>query len=135
MNPDDLSAQNWHPQPPALALAVQKLRAESGLDLPADYLAFFGQSNGGEGELGGGWVSLWPVQEVLQLNRDYEIQRWAPGFFGIGSDGGDKALVFDVRAPKPWKIYTMPFGSLVGEDAVLIAESFALFIEKLKRKQ
>lgn len=131
MDFNDLPETHWHREPPAEPTVVQDLALQSGLELPEDYLAFLHFSNGGEGDLGidGGWYSLWPAQEVLRLNRDYEIQQWDFGFFGIGSDGGGEALVFDTRTPQPWKLYRIPFASLAEDEALLVAESFAMFIQ------
>ena len=133
MNFNDLPAANWHPELPAAPTIIQELRLQSGLDLPTDYLAFLRFSNGGGGNFGidSGWFWLWPAEEVLQLNRDYEILHWVPGFFGFGSDGGGEALTFDTRTPQPWKIYKIPFVGLEESEAILIAQSFAAFIETL----
>ena len=65
----------WHPQPPDSSATIKALRAQSGLDLPPAYPAFFEQSNGGDGELGidPGWVSLWSAEEVIK--RNHEVQQ------------------------------------------------------------
>lgn len=130
MNFNDLLETNWHRQPPADAAIVQELLIQSELNLPKDYLDYLRFSNGGDGDLGDrvGWCSLWPAEEVIQLNRDYEIQQWVPGFFCIGSDGGGEAFVFDTRTPAPWKLYKIPFVCLAEDEAMFVAESFAAFI-------
>ncbi len=121
----------WHPQPPAQPSAINNLLASSRLDLPANYLDLLNFSNGGEGELSvfPGWFSLWPAEEVVQLNEGYEVQKWLPGFFGFGSSGGGEMLAFDTRTQQPWKIYSVPFVGMAEEEAVLVAESFATFIK------
>ena len=135
MNFNDLPSPNWHREPPADAVIVGELLLQSELQLPEDYLAFLRFSNGGEGDLGDsmGWCSLWPAEEVLQLNRDYEIQQWVPGFFCIGSDGGGEGLCFDTRTSAPWKLYKIPFVSLAESEAMPLADSFAAFIQALGR--
>lgn len=136
INFNDLPATNWHRELPADSAVVQELSLQSGLELPEDYLAFLQFSNGGGGNFGvdGGWYYLWPAEEVIQLNRGYEIQQWTPGSFGIGSDGGGEALVFDTCTPQPWKLYKIPFISLAEDaedEALLVSESFAAFIETI----
>lgn len=128
---------HWYPQPPASSEAVEALRTQSGLDLPRAYLAFFEQSNGGDGDLGiaPGWLSLWSIEEVLGLNRDYEVQQWIPGFFGFGTNGGGELLAFDTRTPHPWKIYMIPFVPMDANDALLVAEDFASFAQAIGRSQ
>ena len=128
-----LTTTNWHREPPALPDVIAQLLAQSELDLPADYLDFLRFSNGGGGDFGidSDWYYLWPAEEVLQLNRDYEIQQWVPGFFAIGSDGGGEALVFDTRTSAPWKLYKISFSCLAEDEILLVAESFATFIQTL----
>ena len=133
MNFNELPAENRHKKLSAETNVIQRLLMESELDLPEDYLEFLRLNKGSEDSFSDGWIYLWPAQEVLQLNRDYEIQQWVPGFFCIGSDGGGEGLCFDTRTPHPWKIYKIPFGSLAESEAMLLADSFAAFIETLSR--
>lgn len=130
------SSRKWYRQPPASSKAIADLIDCSGLDLPHDYQTFLASSNGGEGDLSvePGWFNFWPVEEALQLNRDYEVQKWLPEFFGFGSNGGGELLAFKITAPNLWVIYMIPFGSLTQEDAVLIAKNFADFMEAIGRK-
>lgn len=93
-DPNNLPTPGWHPEPPAAPDALEVLLLGSGLNLPQDYLRFLRCSNGGEGELGvhPGWFSLWPAEEVLELNQSIEVQKWLPGFFGFGSNGGRRIV-------------------------------------------
>jgi hypothetical protein len=126
---------HWYSQPPASLEAITALRAQSGLDLPPAYLAFLERSNGGDGELGiePGWVSLWPAEEVVGLNRNYQEEQWIPGFFGFGSNGGGELLAFDTRTPHPWKVYMIPFISVDEEEAILVAQDFTTFAQAIGR--
>lgn len=128
---------HWYPQPPASSETIEALQAQSGLDLPPAYLAFLERSNGGASELGidPGWVSVWPAEEVVKLNRDYEVQQWIPGFFGFGSNGGSELFVFDTRTSHLWKVYMIAFISMDEEEAILLAEDFATFAQAVGRPQ
>ena len=132
-NLKNLLGTSWQPEPPAEPSAIEALPSESGLDLPEDYLQFLRFSNGGEGELGvkPGWFQLWPTEEVIGLNKGYEVQKWVAGFFGFGSNGGGELLAFDTRKPQPWKVYMIPFECLREEEAVLVADSFASFVKAI----
>lgn len=132
-NPKHPAKSQWYPGPPAAPDAIEALVAESGLELPADYLKFLASFNGCEGSLGAKlrWFQLWPVEEILQLNKDYEVQKWVPGFFGIGSDGGGYLLAFDTRTSWPWEIVKVPFGYLDKVEATLVAASFNEFVKSI----
>lgn len=130
---NDLPRTNWHREPPAEPDAVQTLLLQSGVDLPESYIQFLKFSNGGEGELGvsPGWFALWPAEEVLELNKGFGVQKWLPNFFGFGSNGSGELLAFDTRKTRPWSIYAVPFDVLEEEAALVVADSFAVFVEAI----
>jgi hypothetical protein len=101
----------WDPEEPAKPESIQNLVENAGKELPEEYLALLGYSDGGDGILGiePGWLQLWSSTEVLEHNKDYEIEEYIPGFFGFGSSGGGELLAFDTRRGKPWKIVMIPF--------------------------
>lgn len=34
------------------------------------------------------WYVLWRPEELEEINRDYELQKYAPGFIAFGGNGG-----------------------------------------------
>jgi hypothetical protein len=116
----------WRPQPPASDAALSALRNRPSLNLPDGYLQQLANSNGGEGELAvhPGWIALWPAEEVIPLNVGYQIDKWLPGFFGFGSNGGGELLAFDLRDGEPYPIIIVDFVSMDPSEAVQIATSF-----------
>src|ERR1044072_7362040 len=81
--------------PPSDTGAIRHFESESGLRLPDDYARFLQQTNGGEGFLGNAYVILWRVEELIEMNKAYEVTEYAPGLFLFGSDGGGEAFAFD----------------------------------------
>ncbi len=126
----------WYREPPAPTSVLEALQAEVKITLPADYLIFLEYSNGGEGRLGmdPGRFQIWPAQEVVQLNRDYEVQRWLPHLLGFGSDGGGKLLAFEIKVEADWPVCMVPFGDLTPESIRIIAPNFAALIQALGRE-
>src|SRR5947209_6466533 len=87
--------RGWqHREPPASATALRELAEAAPVPLPDEYAALLRFSNGGEGQLAvePGWFQLWSAEEVLELNRDYGVNEFLPGFFGFGSSGGGELL-------------------------------------------
>jgi hypothetical protein len=86
-------------------------------------------SSGGEGDLAvqPGWISFWPVEDVMALNEDHEIGDNLPGFLGFGSDGGGELIAFDLRAGQPFPIVMIPFIPMEVGEARQIAGSFDEF--------
>ena len=120
----------WDRYPPADAAAIEKLIATAGIELPEEYVACLRYSNGGEGELGitPGWFQLWSAEEVVDLNKEYEVEQNAPGLFAFGSSGGGEWFAFDTRGQKPWKVVMLPFIPMDIKEAIVIADDFIAFI-------
>lgn len=49
------------------------------------------------------WLcEFWPIDEVLNYNRDYEVEVYAPGYLGFATNGGGEMYAFS------------PAGAIVG---------------------
>jgi SMI1/KNR4 family protein SUKH-1 len=92
-------------------------------------MAFLGRANGGEGFIGERYVRLWRAEELIEVNRGYNVAEFFPSLFLIGTDGGGEAYAFDVSANDP-TVFEVPF---VGKpsDARAIADSFDTFVAPL----
>jgi len=125
----------WTRQAPASESALAALVAGVDFELPAGYLAFLRYSNGGEGDmcLEPGYFRLEPAESVVEYNLDYQVQRFLPGFFAIGSSGGGEMLAIRKDAASPCPIYMVPFVPMAAEDAVETAFNFELFAMSLGR--
>lgn len=60
----------------------------SGVLLPEDYLAFIKKHNGGEGDIGGTYLVLFPLEELQTVNDNYATAEVLDGCVIIGGDGG-----------------------------------------------
>ena len=63
--------------------------------LPRSYMDFMRKHNGGEGSIGETWLSLYRIEELQQINDEYEIKKYLPEHIVIGSDGGDEFYGID----------------------------------------
>lgn len=74
-------------------------------------------------------VEMWAESDLETFNREYEVAKYAPGFYGVGSDGGGEMLALDTNG----KIYCLPFIGMSPEAATLIADSWESFFATFKR--
>ena len=127
---------DWYKAEPAEEIEIQKLIANAGIDLPEEYIAFLRFSNGGGGKLGinPGWFQLWKAEEVIQLNKAYQVDKYLPGFFGFGSNGGDELLAFPKSKEKSWKVVMIPFIPMDAKLAILVANNFEEFISAIGKE-
>jgi hypothetical protein len=107
--------------PPASPEAINRLRAELGLELlPGEYVAFLAQADGVEADA----FSLYPCQDVPERNRTYEVALYAPGYFAIGDDGGGRAIVLragDEASP----VFVVGHGSMSPDEMRKVAGSLS----------
>jgi hypothetical protein len=116
--------------PPADATLIRQFDAESAFRLPDDYLEFLQQTNGGEGFVGDAYVIFWRVEELVEMNKAYQVAEYAPGLFLFGSDGGGEAFAFDTRSDsKP--VVSVPFVGMELKLARPTAPNFKMFLEEL----
>jgi len=117
---------------PAAREAIHELERSSSLSLPAEYLNFLRQSNGGEGFVGDEYLCLWRAEELVEFNTGYEVAEFVPELFLFGSNGGGESFAFDRRS-NPWSIVMVPFIPLELKEALPIASTFAEFFQALSR--
>jgi len=100
------------------------------MTLPPEYVSYCAGTGPQEGGLTvePGWFQLWPLDEVAQLNNDYQIPESIPGFLGFGSSGGGELLAFDAAG----RIVMIPFIPISAEEARLVADSWGDFVEKIE---
>jgi hypothetical protein len=125
----------WTKAPPASPHEIAALLHESALPLPAEYIAFLRESNGGEGNLDvePGWCQLWPAAEVIAHNASYDVQAELPGFLAFGSSGAGQLLAFDGRGQRPFPVVAVPYVALGPEEASPVAADFTSFVRLLGR--
>lgn len=84
--------------PPADPGVIDNLSASIGVALPADYLDFLRLHNGGEGFIGEDYFIFWRAEDLVTFNREYEVEKYAPGILLFGSDGGGDGYGFDTQS-------------------------------------
>lgn len=71
---------------------------------------------------------LWPLALVEALNNGYAVEEFAPGYIGIGSDGGGEMIAL---APSG-EVVAMPFVGMEPEEAVVLAPTWDEFESRIK---
>lgn len=119
---------------PASRGSIALCQSDLKFKLPVDYERFLAQMNGGEGFIGSNYLRAWPVEDLIQCNKDYLVDEAAPELFLFGSNGGGEAFAFDTRSSPP-PIVAVPFIVISLEDAKEIAPNFDAFLQHLYQSE
>ncbi|MFL0267407.1 SMI1/KNR4 family protein [Candidatus Clostridium radicumherbarum] len=76
---------------------ISETENKLGIKFPSDYIEFMLFSNGCEGTIGESYISIWPIEELIDTNENLEVEKYTPGLVLFGSDGGGEAFAFDMR--------------------------------------
>ena len=113
---------------PLTAKEVGAFLEQINFQPPVGFIEFFSTSNGAEFYNDKICIILWPLTDMIKLNKDYQVDEFATGFFAFGSDGGDTAFCL---GKKTGQIYEMPFIGMSMEEAALSHESFLDLLDLL----
>ena len=118
---------------PATIQMIEKVEKEWNINLPNEYKQLLLFSNGVEGPIGKtGYLSIWPINELVELNQEYAVDEFLPGIKYFGSDGADIAYGFKFYESETLVI-EIPFDSIEENDAKKYSNSlFEFIIEKTK---
>ena len=101
----------------------------NGLDLPEDYLDFMSEHNGGEGALGKhNYGCFYRLEELDEINSEYEVQTNWPGYLVIGSDMGGQLWAYNPEK----RIYCQIDSENIDDDAYYtLSNSFEEFLKNM----
>lgn len=98
---------------------------------PSDYVEALYFSNGGEGFIQQSYFRLYSLEELLALNKAYQVKSFAPGLVIFGSNGGGEAYGFDTRQV-PLEIVQIPFIPMDFQYAKPLGKNFLEFLHALE---
>lgn len=105
---------------PSTAPVVEESLKGLWAKLPEAYTEFLKMHDGGEGFIGDNYVVFWKADDLARFNREYEVEKYAPGIFLFASDGGGEGYGFDTEnAAMP--IVRIPFVGMERQYAIFFA--------------
>ena len=107
---------------------ITKLLEWSINEIPADYLNFLKATNGYESSADfKEYYRLWSIDEIIENNEGYEVQKHQPNHIGIGDAGGVSMYLLNVSAVT---IHRYPF-TLDHCYEEKVAESFSSLMSRI----
>lgn len=109
---------------PAEISAIDDLSTPLGIALPESHFEFLKKHNGGEGFVGDNYIILWKAEELVDFNREYEVEKYAPGIFLFASNGGEEGYGFDTL-DTAMPVVQIPFIGMDRQYAIPIAHDIS----------
>ena len=111
---------DFNPKPEKLITEI------NGRKLPEDYLSFMRGHNGGEGPIGrNNYGCFYRLEELEEVNEEYDVQNSWPGYVVIGSDMGGELWAYHPEK----KIYCQIDSSNINDDSYeTVSASFEEFL-------
>ncbi|TPL00287.1 SMI1/KNR4 family protein [Mesorhizobium sp. B2-4-16] len=119
---------------PAQSLVVDELSAILGVQLPEDYIDFLKKHNGGEGFINDNYIIFFKAEELVDFNREYEVEKYAPGILLFASNGGGEGYGFDTQDPD-MPIVRVPFVGMNRKLALKTARNIADLFSRLAKSK
>jgi hypothetical protein len=125
-----LLGAGFHGNAQSTLAAIASLESTLGVSLPPNYKDFLLWADGGEGEVGDLYLSMWTVEQVIELNALYSItSRMGQDFVGIGTDGGDYCFALDLR--KGERFVVVPLGALAEDEVKPLASDLVVGLTRI----
>jgi len=107
---------------------IEAFLKQVDFNLPKGFIDFFKETNGADISTDEKYILLWALTDMIQLNKEYNVEEYAPDFFIFGSDGGNTAFAIKKNTGD---IYEMPFIRMSKEEAFFKNKTFTDFIESI----
>lgn len=101
--------------------------------LPQDYVQYAINYEEHELEIEEHIIILWDIEELLEINSDYQVQIYCPEIFLFGSNGGGEGIAFDFQKTAPPRIVLVPLIGMSRDNLIVIGNSFHDMFERLEK--
>ena len=116
--------------PGAAPSQIARCERGAGVAFPDDHKAFLMQSDGYNGPVGRGYLTLWSIAEFSSDNSGYELGDDMRGVFYIGSNGGPTAYGVDRSSGEPVYI-SVPFAPAERRDVRVLGRTLCAFVDAI----
>ena len=118
-----------------LLTAIDQIESIIKFKLPADYTTYIQNYFGFEETIGKEYVRLWDFDELMELNKTYNIFNNLPKTFGIGGNGASEFIAIELTDNDKYRIVLSPFIDMDKKYHIEIGTSFTDFLVRLDNGQ
>lgn len=124
----------WQPQPPLIDIEHARATSKFSNLLTDDFWAYHAITDGGEGRLGGLYLSLWSIQEMETLNPEYGFQEHMHELICAIGTADDAFIACDCRGGSTrWVAF--PFGDFDLNEVCDVGVNFSELLDRFIKNQ
>ena len=116
-------------------MSIEDIEKKIGFLLPDDYKFYLNNYTAHEGIIGSQYAAFWDMDNVVNLNENYQILQYLPSTIAIGSNMGGEFIAIEVVAENIYRIILSPFIGLEKEYHIEIGDSFTNLFVRLNNGQ
>lgn len=112
---------------------LQSFRKEiANFKFPQDLIAFISQFDSAEGAIGEHYIAIWSLDDIVEVNRQYENDSVFGKYYIFGSSGGTFHYAFNKETGKIYELdlYDDEYNKYVGDSLTEFIENYAEFHQK-----
>jgi hypothetical protein len=113
-------------------ISLEEIENKINFKLPEDYKFYLLNYLGNESFLGNEYVILWDLNELVEMNNDYQITDNLTNTIGIGGNGSSEFIAIEFTENNEYRIVLSPFIDLNKDYHIEIGNSFTDFFERLE---
>lgn len=120
-----------YPADPDSIFLLERFFETFGKKLPNDLREILEATDGAEGMINENFLRLWGASDIIESNKSYQADLYAPGLLLFGTNGGGEAYAFDTRPVNSMPVVEVPFIGMDLKYANFQASTLTDFLEKL----
>jgi hypothetical protein len=113
------------------SVTISDVESYANLKLPGDYIFYLENYFGIDQFIGVEFINLWSLEEIIEINKSYNIVEELTRTIGIGSNGSGEFIGIEIDQSDNVKIILSPFIDLDSKYNIKIGESFTDFLIRL----
>jgi len=100
--------------------------------VPADLIPFISQFDSAEGSVGEHYLAIWNLEDIVEVNKQYENDPVFSKYYIFGSSGGTFHYAFNKETGKIYELdlYDDEYNKYVGDSITEFIENYAELHER-----
>lgn len=114
---------------------IEQIQSFVNFNIPDDYIIYLQNYLGFEEFIGSEFVQLWDIDELIEVNKDFQISDNLPKTLAIGGNGNSEFIAIEQTEDNTIRVIISPLIDLDKQYHIVIGNSFTDFLQRLDEGQ